>query len=54
MVDVVICSIAGYFFGALVWTDLVLEDQIVHFDGDIYDQDAELDRVLDKGYPYRR
>ncbi len=35
-------------------TVIVLEDQIVHFYDDIYDLDAELDRVLDKGYPYRR
>src|SRR5882762_2846348 len=35
-------------------TVIVLEDQIVRFYDDIYDQDAELDRVLDKGYPYRR
>lgn len=33
-------------------TVIVLEDQIVRFYDDIYDQDAELDRVLDKGYPY--
>jgi murein L,D-transpeptidase YcbB/YkuD len=35
-------------------TVIVLEDQIVRFYDDIYDLDAELDRDLDKGYPYRR
>jgi L,D-transpeptidase YcbB len=35
-------------------TVIVLEDQIVHFYDDIYDLDAELDRILDNGYPYRR
>jgi len=35
-------------------TVIVLEDQIVHFYDDIYGLDAELDRILDSGYPYRR
>jgi len=34
-------------------TVVVLEDQIVHFYGDLYDLDGDLDRLLDKGYPYR-
>jgi len=33
-------------------TVVVLEDQIVHFYDDLYDLDADLDRLLDKGYPY--
>lgn len=32
----------------LYGTVIVLEDQIVRFYDDIYDQDAELDRVLDR------
>jgi len=34
-------------------TVVVLQDQIVHFYHDLYDLDADLDRLLDKGYPYR-
>jgi murein L,D-transpeptidase YcbB/YkuD len=33
-------------------TVVVLEDQIVHFYHDLYDLDDDLDRLLDKGYPY--
>ncbi|MGB9464294.1 MAG: L,D-transpeptidase family protein [Candidatus Acidiferrum sp.] len=35
-------------------TVVVLEDQIVHFYDDIYGLDGDLDRILDKGYPYGR
>lgn len=35
-------------------TVIVLEDQVVHFYDDIYDQDRELDRILGRGYPYGR
>jgi murein L,D-transpeptidase YcbB/YkuD len=34
-------------------TVIVLADGVVHFYDDIYGQDAELDRALQAGYPYR-
>lgn len=35
-------------------TAIVLEDQMVHFYDDIYGLDAELERALEKGYPFHR